>query len=380
MIDTVCLTLKESDFIIIDHNRFSPCTENLFRPPYIKVTGRQPFKSVNNPTTRDKEEHGYLPRITLFKSLRQGGFKIFLHVEFSVPKLLYGNNFDEVVESDFGEVCWMLKRKLELMGIRTIDIQTLMYADVSAIHYGKNIILADYSTPYMYLTEFAKINVNRHMDVNKTDFRNEGHAVKYHSDSFEVILYDKLKDLEQAKKSEKRSVEKDNYSQMSIFDLQEMKKPFEVLRIEVRIGNRKKIQALLQKHKFEDRKRIFNDLFSTAFAKAILIATVEEIIVKYPRVLMIEEKSFEKLLVNLQMNNPDLNLQKLLAVIGAKALLEEMGVRKFRARIDGFGSMAWYRLNKELQGLMLGPEKNVFEYLLSDLERFEHVLLEKYKN
>jgi len=95
MIDTTAITFNEKDFTILDHNRFSPCTENLFKYPYIKVTGKSMFKAINNPTKAHIAEYGYLPRITLFKALRRGGFSIFIRVEFSIPKLLYGNNFDE---------------------------------------------------------------------------------------------------------------------------------------------------------------------------------------------------------------------------------------------------------------------------------------------
>ena len=243
MIDTVSITISEDNFKILDHNKFSPNTENLFRPPYIKVTGRAAFKAINNPSKTDKEKYGYLPRITLFKVIRRCGFQVFIKVEFSIPKLIFGNNFDEIEESEFGEVCWQLKAKLEKMGIEIIDVKKLAYVDISTIHYGKNIVLSDRSIPYTYLKEVAKINVSRLKDTNLSDYRNEGHAIKYHSNDYEVVLYDKLADIKQAKLLEKRALEKDNYTQLSLLDTYQPKKPFEVLRIEVRLGSRKKNPA-----------------------------------------------------------------------------------------------------------------------------------------
>ena len=73
MIDTVSITIPESNFKILDHNKFSPCTSNLYKSPFIKITGKAPFKAVNNPTKKDIELHGYLPRLTLIKALRSGG-------------------------------------------------------------------------------------------------------------------------------------------------------------------------------------------------------------------------------------------------------------------------------------------------------------------
>ena len=55
------------------------------------------------------------------------------------------------------------------------------------------------------------------LDVNQTDYRNEGHSYKWHCNSYEVVFYDKIKDLEKAKQSEKRAIEKDNAIQLHLF-------------------------------------------------------------------------------------------------------------------------------------------------------------------
>ncbi|MBN1915876.1 hypothetical protein JW796_02675 [Candidatus Dojkabacteria bacterium] len=377
MIDTISLTIEEKDFKILDHNKFSPSTENLFVPPFIKVTARAPFKATNNPTKADKQQHGYLPRLTIFKALRRGGFTIFLKVEFSIPKLLHGNNFDEVEESDFGEICWKLKDLLFIMGVKIEDIQILANADVSTVHYSKNIVLTDYSTPYSILKEVSKINVNRLLDMNSTDFRNEGHSIKYHSNDFEVILYDKLKDLKQAKLSEKRAIEKDNYTQLSLFDQPQSKKPFEVLRVEVRIGSRRKMKQLLEKYSFKNKQLIFTDLYSKKLSKKLLLAIIKEIESSYPKLLMVETETFEGILTELQLNNPKLGYRKLLVYFGAKVALEEIGVRKFRKVTDRFGKTSWYRLNKEMKQLVVSKTKSPFKSLLSKLSKFEKVKLNK---
>jgi hypothetical protein len=241
MIDTISLTLPQDRFKILDYEKFSPSARNFYEPPYYKLTGKMPIKAVLNPTKEQNKKYGYLSRLTLFKVIRNGGFQIILKIEFSVPKLLYGNNFDEVIESDFGEICWQLKDKLFKMGIAIKNVKYLSLADVSTIHYSKNLILTDYTDPHTYLKELRKINVSKLQDTSQSDYRNEGHAFKFHSNDYEVIFYDKLKDLQQAKKSDKRAVENENYTQLNLFDKYQPKKPFEVLRMEVRVGNRTKI-------------------------------------------------------------------------------------------------------------------------------------------
>ena len=140
MIDTVSLTIPEENFYIMNHERFTPCTENIYKPPYIRITGNSPFKSVNNATQDMKTKFGYLPRVTLFKALRRGGFQIFLKIEFSIPKLVYCNNFDEVEEADFNDICIKLKDLLFEMGVIIRDIEYITNATVSTLHYSKNIM------------------------------------------------------------------------------------------------------------------------------------------------------------------------------------------------------------------------------------------------
>lgn len=55
------------------------------------------------------------------------------------------------------------------------------------------------------------------LDVNQTDYRNEGHSYKWHCNSYEIVFYDKIKDLEKARLSDKRVVEKDNAIQLNLF-------------------------------------------------------------------------------------------------------------------------------------------------------------------
>ena len=380
MIDTVSITLSETDYKILDHNKFSPCTKNLYEPPYIRVTGRSPFKAINNPTKGDRLKYGYLPRLTLMKAIRAGGFTIFLKVEFSVPKLLYGNNFDEVEESNFGDICWKLKNALYLMGVEVKDIKKLAYANISTIHYSKNIILTDHSTPYTYLKEIQKININQNLDTNQTDFRNEGHSVKYRSNDFEVTFYDKLKDLKQAKKSDKRAIEKDNGIQLSLFDTFKVKQPFEVLRIEVRIGSRRKLKQLLKKYNLQGKERNFNDLFSKEVSKAILLSIVDDVENKYPKILRTESDTLQKFTIDLQINNPKLKYSQLLKLIGAKALIQEIGVREFRKITSKYGNTQWYRLNKGMQALKYGKSNDIFKTVREAVETFDTIKLDKYKD
>jgi hypothetical protein len=103
------------------------------------------------------------------------GFSLTLRVEFSAPKLVYGNNFDELVSRDFETVVERLQQRLSELGVRVAE-DTLRGAKVSTIHYSKNIAFRDYTTCAMVIRELAKIDLPLRLDLSHTDYRNEGHS------------------------------------------------------------------------------------------------------------------------------------------------------------------------------------------------------------
>ncbi len=66
-------------------------------------------------------------------------------------------------------------------------------------------------------SKIKEANIKLSLDTNQTDYRNEGHSYKWHCNAYEVVFYDKIKDLEKAKQSEKRAIEKDNALQLKLF-------------------------------------------------------------------------------------------------------------------------------------------------------------------
>ncbi len=228
MLDTIVLTLNQTEFSVVDMARFSPSAQGLIMPPYYPLGARGNFSCYQNPTKTELEKGIYKPRLTLTKRKAHAGFSLTLRCEFSAPKLVYGNNFDELLESDFGRVLDILHNKLDEMGI-TVKRAILAKAQISAIHYSKNVLLTDYATCAMVLCELGKVNLNKRLDLAKTDYRNDGHALRCHANSYEIAFYDKVKDLQQVKTSEKRAIERDNIIQMDLFGNQSAKNSLQVL-------------------------------------------------------------------------------------------------------------------------------------------------------
>jgi len=366
MIDTVSITIYQPNYSIDPNFRMNTAFE------------KGCTRKIYNPNKQQKAEYGYLPRITEFKAVREGGYSNFLKIEFSIPKLIYGNNFDEVEEKDFDEICNQLQNKLSSMYINIPNIDSITNADVSTIHYSKNIILTDYTTPYMYLEKLKKCNIRKSFDINNTDYRNEGHAFKFHSNSFEIVFYDKLKDLEKSKISEKKSIEKDNYTQLNLFSENTQKTPFEVLRIEVRIGDRTKLKQILKKYGFENKERTFSEMFSKEISKKILLETIKDCEETYPQVIE-NEQTMKDLAINLLINEPNLSHTQFMKYLSGIALIQEVGIREFREITEKFGKNQWYRFNKDFKKINFNNKIEVFKTFRMNLEKFQTIKLENYR-
>lgn len=366
--------LDQSMFAVLTPKKFNPSTTVLYETD-VGAMGSKPFISCRqNPTLKELKRDGYKPRLTLTKRRSgQTGFSVYLKIEFSVPKLLYGNNFDELVDSDFQIVITKLLKILRGMGVRVFK-HKLVNAPVSTVHYSKNIVLTDYTTPYTYLKQLNKLNINRQLDTNQTDFRNAGHSFKYRANSFEVAFYDKMRDLKKAKGSEKRSEEKDNVVQLNLLDLLEKRDPFEVLRMEVRLNKRQKIRQILKKID-KEMEPTFINLFSQDTAKKVLLHYLNEIEQAYPSLLVHQHNGSGKFFEGLLVANPKLKPARALKLTGLRDVLDDVGVSGYRQITKRYGNYAWYSLNKEMKKLNTSNEKGVFSMLKEEINKFEPLKL-----
>lgn len=353
MIDTVALTLKPDHFAILDHARFTPSTAGLFKEPYYLIGKRGYIKCVQNPSREELQNGIYKPRLTVTRRMGTMTYATTLRIEFSAPKLLFGNNFDEVTEQDFKVIVDRLKLCLQEMGVLVVR-PLLENAPISAIHYSKNIPLTDHSTPSAILNELVKADMNQKLDLNQTDFRNGGHSLKFRANAFEVVLYDKIKDMDRARTSEKRSIERDYAGQLDLFEIMKPKKPFEVLRFEIRLGNRAKIRAVLKKLRLPS-DMTFKGLFVEKTSKGILQTYLAEIVGGYS-VLPPRLDCWRNFIWSFRVEYPALKTRKMLQIAGMTAICQELGVPGFREAIGSYGPHHWPRLKKDL--LSYAPSGN----------------------
>jgi hypothetical protein len=344
MLDTITLTIPAVDFRLLDCDMFTPSARFIMQEPHTRI--KSSIKCTCNPTKQQKAEHGYMPRLTLYKRPATTSVAITLRIEFSAPKLLYGNNFDELCDADFARVHAKLSEQLQQMRVLVPD-KALENANVSAIHYSKNMPLTDYTTCSMIINEIAKSATTKRLDASKTDYRNDGSLFRFHANSHELVLYDKIKDLAAAKTSNKRAVEDDSDMQLPLLQAV-FPKQFEVLRIEARLGNRTKIKSLFKKLNI-CAPLTFRGIFSSHIAKTVLLDYWQGITADMP-VLMASGFKPEDLYRALSQQNPTAKPAEILQLVGALAIINNTGMNGLRHILEHHSTpRTWQRLKKSLQ-------------------------------
>lgn len=371
MIDTIILTLVEGSFTITNPDAFTPSAQWAMGGEY-KLRG---IISKQNPTKQELASGIYKPRLTLFqRSIASSGVKTLLKIELSLPKLFFGNNFEELTQKQFADLVQKLYTVLHTMGIAT-DITTLAQAPVSVIHFAKNIPLTDGSIPYHYISKIEEANITLSLDVNQTDYRNKGHSYKWHSKAYELVFYDKIRDLEKAKHSDKRSMEKDGAIQAHLYDALQNRNKFEILRMETRLNNRRKIESLLKKLEIK-AQLTFKGLFKTNIARTVLMHYLDEVERARPPLVDFKTSNTKNLLVTLIFNNPDLSLHRILQLYGMKMALEHISMRELRTMFGSYNKRSWYRLVADMKDVALTQRStppNPFRVIRECLEKFKAV-------
>ncbi|MDR3646632.1 MAG: hypothetical protein P4L22_03765 [Candidatus Babeliales bacterium] len=372
MIDTIVLTLTKDMYHVSEPDKFKPSAAWVNNPT-AKIRS---MVSKQNSTKKELLAGIYKPHLTIAHRINNLGSQVMLKIELSLPKLIFGNNFDELQYKDFKSIITKLVNALKDMGV-TVTADTLCKASVSAIHYSKNIPFTDGSIPYSYINKIKEANIQLSLDVNQTDYRNDGHSYKWHCNRYEVVFYDKIRDLEKAKQSSKRALEKDSNLQLNIFNTLTKRNKLEILRMEVRLNKRDKMKQLFKKLKIKSNLT-FKSLFKPAISKKILLHYVDELESKRPKLLDYKVKSDKGLLTDLIINNPDLDSKKVLQLFGLKKAIEVVNLRELRTLLGNYSDRTWYRLMQDANKVNLPTSPSPFNAIRACINKFRPLRLNKF--
>lgn len=358
---------------------WSPSLKGAFVPPFAKISGNSASYHLNT-TKMDKKLGIYTPRLTLYVQRVSGGYRHLLYIEFSAPKLIYGNNFTEIGVSDYSNLCNVLSKALEKKGVHLSPNQ-LRYAEVKTIHYAKNIVFTDGTKPTSVIAHLKKTEVALRKKACETKYLNGGDALHIYTNSRGLCVYDKLKELEKARKTEKGNLEKDSWCQQNYVKefLLTAPRPFEVLRIESRLLNRETIVKALCSSgiSVSDRPKL-KDLYDLKVAKAILLSDLAELEMAMPPSMGGREPP-DEYLAEIKRLNPDITPANALMLLGEYMATNEVGVNTTRKAL-GCTNRQWCDLKKRIKGYILPESKvNYFAEMRRQIDQFELLNLDNYR-
>lgn len=340
MIDTVCLLIPRSDTRDIDR------TDDGVRPwdLHSKTDGYD--KYVKNPSRRSLTSGTYFPRLTGYERKGRSVEKS-IRIEFSAPKLLYLNNLDELEDKDFSEVIDTLQERLATMGL-AVTKQVLRDAPVSSVHFSKNIVLEDGYTANHLISEMNKVNLRKSFDLARTRYINDGQSLYAHTTSHQLVVYDKMADLG---KDKKRAIDKDQTAyQLNLFgQLRKQKELAEVLRFEIRLSKKQKLNNVLEKHGYT-KNPSFKDVFKKELSKRVVNDYWKTLIVERNLGLFLVSLSLKDVLRSLYLAKKKIKPKQAIYLLGLFMLAkDENGMRELRtivARNPPYRT--WYRIVKDM--------------------------------
>lgn len=361
MIDTIALKLTGKEFRIVDLSNFQ----------FSAYRGKKSFtQAVYNPNIK---KDGYKPRLTFANRFGTEELKI----EFSAPKMLCGNNFDELDDNDFEPLVQKIVADLLSMGVQVYPV-ILRQAQIVKIDYSKNIIFTDGTKSSMIIHELSKADISKRLDINETKYRN-GSNLQFHANSYEYVFYDKLAELRQSKISEKRSYEKDNSIQLNLLD-QIKDEPFEVFRVEIRLANRTKLKSTLKQLGITQPMTLEN-LFKQAISRQILLyfwtKTTDCL-----NFMMIKDNDLACVLAKI-LDTRQFKLSRALALTSALKIIYSDGERRFEKLVEPYIHNKTYNsLKSDIIGISRILPKSIkiraLQRVGTEIERFEKTQLKNY--
>lgn len=333
MLDTIQLRLQILNPSLLERGRFEPFSATQLARHYGHA------RTILNPQSTYAKKGRYMPRLTLTKRYDNGVNSFFLYVEFSAPKMLLGNNLEELEGSDLPALVKSLQVSLYELTGHMFAKQDLLSATVTKLHASKNIQLNNYTAASSVVSIIAKTDISRTYDIQQTDYRT-GSMVRFHTNSLDIAIYDKLADIRAAKRSYKRAVDHEPFVQSDYVDKALTIPGCEILRFEVRYNNLNQVKSFMPKNIYPT----FLHVFEKSYCKNSVQKIWGEIARSIDWVSVDTRQPFE-LLQDVIIGSPHAQLRENLSTSALLLATSQVGVRRTRDLIESvYGGTPWYRL------------------------------------
>ncbi len=247
MIDTIKIKISSFGYQVTNYSMFGTTERAMDSNPLS-------FFKYKNKLSKKETGDRYYPDVTILKQ----GFDYNLIVEFSAPTIVFGHSFNELTDEDLGLLLETLSGKLAEMGV-CVNPSNLARADVIALHVAKNIVL-EKPRAQEIIRDLSRLAKPAGMDASRVRFANGGESLFFHAGTHEFVLYDKESDL---KKFKNRSIDR--------FKPAVNIPPMNILRIEARLLDRVKLNAVMKKIGRNQNPK-FKNVFKRESCRLILLS------------------------------------------------------------------------------------------------------------
>lgn len=378
MFDTVCLLIPKDKVTMISPEYGVPAWD-------LQSQTDQYEKFIKNPSKKHLDAGQYFPRLTGYKR-KAFGQDANVRIEFSVPKLLYLNNLDELEESDFEKVIETLHSRLMRLGV-IVPKALLEEASVSSIHFSKNIQLQDGYTASHLISEMNKVNLRKTFDMTRSRYINDGQSLYAHATSHQLIIYDKIADLN---KDKKRAIDKDQtLYQLCLFsELKKADEMIEVIRFEVRLSHKQKMNKVLEQLGYR-KNPTFKEVFNAEMSRKVVTDYWNKLIKERNLGLFSLSLSLKDILRTIYVADSKIKPKQAIYLIGLFMLgKDDNGMRELRSIVTKKShDRTWYRIVKDMQVASALITKNKLrdwvvqiDKALSDFKAYKQKKLSSYNH
>jgi len=331
--DTVDLKINEQDFKITAPDLFEPNANIVFN-----YRGKGVLSAFQCMSATDKRQQHYKPKLAIKSAPRIGGSTISLYIELSLPKLIYGNNLQEVTDDDFDTIILKLKDVLAEMGVE-VETSVLINAHVSRFHSCKNVIMEQGVSAQYVISQIAKEDLGARLGNGQTHYQNGGYCARFRTNEYEIAVYDKIADIKQLKTSAKKCVDCEAHREIQNIDIDKYEK-LQVLRLEIRLNKAKVIHRKLESAGVttlaKKQNITFQDIFNSEITQKLNVYFWKKICVSGKIIFCLKDSPktiWHKL-------SPDTKDIKKLEIIGLAAMIDDSSVRYVKNQVDKNATIA----------------------------------------
>lgn len=287
-----------------------------------------------NPTTTELQSSVHFPRLTGNREQKYN-WRPMVKIEFSAPKLFWGNNVNELNDRDFLPVVLTLQQRLQEMGFNP-SLLSLTQAVAIKVHYGKNFVLRNGYTAQGVIRDIRRISQSQRLIKTANEYPGQGTSINLHNKSFGLSIYDK-----------RSEISAETLSQLARYG------PFpEVLRIEARLEKLRVLNQMYEKLGFKSDPT-FAEVFDAEKSRRIVTHYWQQLI--RPQIALISDTDeapvaiFERLL----QLDPDQSVHGAIKMTSLIMMARSPGgLSDFRSALTHkMNPRSWYRLHAKLKDL-----------------------------